>query len=141
MEGRAFAFSAWVFLGALLLQVAWILAVPPFRGVDEFDHAYRAGSVAGGEWVSLGTEAAQGRGDLVRVPAGIVRDAGPVCSSYGYTGPDNCSPVARLDGDEVTVASAAARYNPLFYWVVGTPARPFDGVTALYVMRLTASLL
>lgn len=46
---RRFAFL--VFLGALLMQAAWIVAVPPFRGSDEFDHAYRAASVADGAWM------------------------------------------------------------------------------------------
>jgi len=28
-----------VLLGSLALQAAWIASVPPFRGIDEFDHA------------------------------------------------------------------------------------------------------
>lgn len=39
-----------VVAGSFLLQAAWILAVPPFRGMDEPDHAYRAESVAAGRW-------------------------------------------------------------------------------------------
>ena len=36
-------------VGALLTQAAWLLSVPAFRGVDEFDHVYRAAAVARGE--------------------------------------------------------------------------------------------
>ncbi len=39
------------------------------------------------------------------------------------------------------VASGAGRYHPLFYAVIGTPALPFHGDTALYVMRAATALL
>jgi hypothetical protein len=38
----AWRLPALLVLGALVMQAAWILALPPFRGADEFDHAYRA---------------------------------------------------------------------------------------------------
>src|SRR4051812_17846045 len=52
---RAGAVNGWrvaalVLLATLLAQAAWILAVPPFRGMDEFDHAFRAAGVASGQW-------------------------------------------------------------------------------------------
>ena len=130
-----------VVVGTLLIQAAWSLALPPFRGTDEFDHAFRAASVAEGQWVSHWGQAENGRGVLVRAPRSMVLAASPVCSSYEYTGPDNCFPVKDLGHGDVQVACAATSYNPLFYWVLGTTARSFDGATALYVMRLTASLL
>ncbi len=130
-----------LFAGSLLLQLAWIAALPPFRGIDEFDHAYRAAEVAHGQWVSDYVQPLHGRGDLVTVPRGIVLAASAECASYQYTGHDNCYPVRDVGDGMVTVASAAARYNPVFYWVVGTVARPFRGATALYVMRLTAAAL
>src|SRR5690349_19946102 len=58
-----------------------------------------------------------------------------------YTGHDNCHPGQRLADDRATVASAAAQYNPVFYWIVGTPARAFDCATSLYAMRVTAAVL
>jgi hypothetical protein len=134
-------FVVLLFLGSFLLQVAWIVALPPFRGIDEFDHAYRAASVASGQWRPSGELAQDGRGELVDVPASLVRDAEPVCSSMPYTGPDNCRPVAELGDGQVSVASAAARYNPVYYWLIGTPARAFDGADSLYVMRLTSALI
>jgi hypothetical protein len=50
-----------VLVGVMLLQSAWILAVPPFRGSDEFDHAFRAAGVATGQW-HLSEQASNGRG-------------------------------------------------------------------------------
>lgn len=130
-----------LFLGSLLLQSAWILTLPPFRGTDEFDHAYRAAAVAGGQWRAPRAPAVDGRGQLVIVPRSLVLAAHPVCASYAYTGPANCSPVRDVGGGRVEVASAAASYNPLFYWVIGTAARPFTGAHALYAMRIAAALL
>ncbi len=124
----------------LLLQAAWILTVPPFRGSDEFDHAFRAAAVARGQWVA-GDVAEDGRGQLVAVPASIVEAARAQCESRDYTGPDNCSPVSELPGGEVEIASAASSYHPAFYWVVGTAALPFDGAGALYAMRIVTALL
>jgi hypothetical protein len=129
-----------VIAGLMLLQAAWILTIPPFRGADEFDHAYRAAAVAGGEWVA-GPAAEDGRGLLVEVPESLVTAAHDQCASLDYTGPDNCSPAAEVSDGRVLVASGAAGYYPAFYWVVGTAAAPFEGATALYAMRITAAAL
>lgn len=127
-------------LGVLLLQAAWIVTTPPFRGIDEFDHAFRAAAVAGGEWVP-GMPAEAGRGRLVTVPRDIAEAAHAQCAALEYTGPDNCSPVKELPTGRVQIASSAADYPPLFYWVVGTVALPFEGAAALYAMRIATALL
>ena len=124
----------------MLLQAAWILTVPPFRGIDEFDHAFRAAAVARGEWVA-GEAAEDGRGQLVTVPRSLVEAAHGQCVALSYTGPDNCSPVESVSDGNVTVASAAASYHPAFYWVIGTAALPFDGAASLYAMRIATALL
>ena len=127
--------------GIFLVQIAWAIVVPAFRGYDEHDHAYRAASVAEGHWLPDYRTPADGRGDLIPVPEDIVVAANPVCEFLEYTLPDNCRGVSDLGGGQVLSASAAARYNPVFYWVVGTAARPFEGATALYVMRIVAALM
>lgn len=137
MRRRAVALTV---LGTLLLQAAWILAVPPFRGSDEFDHAYRAASVADGQFLPS-VPAERGRGLLVAVPEDLVVAAGPQCRSLEYTGHDNCNRVEQINGDTVTVATAAAHYPPHYYWVVGTAAQFFEGSAALYVMRLSGAVL
>jgi hypothetical protein len=70
-----------------------------------------------------------------------VKAARPVCETYEYTGPDNCNAAAELPGGYVEVASAAARYNPVFYWVVGKPASLFSGSANVYALRAVAALL
>lgn len=126
--------------GILLLQVTWLITIPPFRGSDEVDHAYRAAAVAGGEWVA-GDPAEDGRGWLVTVPRSVVEAAHGQCAKLAYQGRDNCSPVTSLPDGRVLVASSAGAYHPVYYWVVGSAGRPFDGAHALYAMRLASVLL
>jgi hypothetical protein len=127
-------------VGVLLIQALWVITLPPFHGSDEFDHAYRAVAVAGGEWRTTKTPD-DGRGLLVTVPESLVEAARAQCESLPYTGPDNCSPVQRLGDGQVLVASGAANYNPLFYAVIGWAATPFEGASVAYALRASAALL
>ena len=146
MTGSTRLVVALAFVGSLFLQLSWVVAVPPYRGMDEFDHVYRAEAVAAGHWLPLVQDPAhQGRGDLVRVSAATVRAAYPICHSYSYIQEIDCLPARTYADGTVLVASGAARYNPAYYWVLGTPTRWFGPVTALYLMRgldaLVCSLL
>ncbi len=132
--------AALAFVGVVLLQAAWILATPPFRGSDEFDHVYRAAGVAEGQW-RLTEPADNGRGLLVRVPATIVEAAAGQCEALPYTGPDNCHPVKHVSQGLVVVATASGAYNPLYYAVIGYPTRGFDGASADYAMRIFSAVL
>ncbi len=129
----------WIVLGYLVLQLSWIVALPPFAGVDEFDHIYRADAVAHGEWVSEPEAATRGTGATVSVSREIVEAARPECQRLPYTGPEDC--VGEPTGDRVEIASGAGRYNPLFYAAIGYPTVFLDGVAAMYGMRVVAALL
>ena len=126
-------------IGILLVQAAWMLAMPTFRGIDEFDHVYKAAAVSRGQWSSSG-EARHGRGGLVAIPADIVAAASKQCASYRYTGHDNCFPAERLHDGRVVVATAASAYNPAYYWVAGTLSRPFHGDAVDYAMRVVTAM-
>lgn len=127
-------------IGVLLAQAAWILAMPAFRGIDEFDHVHKAAAVARGQWTDSGA-AQDGRGGYVRIPGSIVRSATEVCEFYRYTGPDNCRAVEELPNGDVVVATAASAYNPAYYLIVGTFARPFGGAGADYAMRALTAVM
>ena len=130
-----------VVIGLAILQALWIVSVPPFRASDEFDHAYRAASAAQGQWWA-NEPAEDGRGNLVRVPAELVTAAQAQCEAMLYTGPDNCVGASGSESDgTVLVATAAGAYNPAYYWVVGTAARPFSGTASLYAMRVASAAL
>ena len=132
--------AASVFAGVILLQAAWILAVPPFRAIDEFDHVYRAAGVAEGQW-RLSEPATNGRGLIVAVPKDIVHAATRQCAALEYTGRDNCYPISNAGAGLVRVATAAGGYNPGYYAVVGVAARSFEGAEAAYVMRIVSALV
>lgn len=129
------------FAGFALCQLAWIVTLPPFRGIDEVDHAYRAASVAQGQWAPPTHRTAHGRGRVVEVPPSIVRAAHAQCSSLRYNGRDNCNPIRTLADGNVTVTSSAGGYDPFYYGVVGYPSRLFSGTTSLYVMRIVSSMI
>jgi hypothetical protein len=128
------------FAGLLLVQAAWILAVPPFRGIDEFDHVYRAAGVASGQW-RLSEPALDGRGVVVEVPASLVEAASAQCESLPYTGRDNCVPISERAGERVTIATAAGLYPPHYYLLIGWPTRWLDGASADYALRLLSAMV
>jgi hypothetical protein len=130
-------------LGLLLLQLGWVLSVPPHVGIDEFDHALRASSVVQGHWQPGEDPAPKnlGRGDLIPVRSDVAASVHAACAYRPYTGPYNCTAVKDLGHDEVLIASGAARYNPTFYAVVGAAAAPFHGTANLYALRAVTALL
>lgn len=130
-----------VLLGVLLLQSAWVLTIPPFRGLDEHDHAFKAAATARGDIGPHHEVSSQGWGSFMSVPKDIVVAAQPICESFAYTTHDSCRPGPETSPGQVRVATAMANTNPAFYFVMGTAARPFDGVGALYAMRVLAAVL
>ncbi|MCW2857198.1 MAG: hypothetical protein JWR52_2813 [Marmoricola sp.] len=129
--------------GLAALQLAWIAVMIPYFGIDEFDHGYRASSVAAGHWTVTGhgVPTKLGRGDLISVRADVAAAAKPACDARPYTGPWNCNAVRSAGPGRVLIASAAARYNPAYYAVVGTVAAPWHGNANLVVMRVMTALL
>lgn len=127
--------------GFVLIQVAWVFAVPPYGGTDEFDHAYRAAAVARGEWVAPAVDATRGTGAFLKVPDDIVAAAGPQCRALEYTTAADCESSGDRGDGLVAVASGAGRYHPAFYAAVGSVALPFEGHAALYAMRAATAAL
>jgi hypothetical protein len=113
--------------------------MPPFAGMDEWDHVYRASSVAHGQWVAPPSEATRGTGAFVQVPSDIVRAARTECERLNYGGENEC--IGTTEGELAEVASGAGRYHPLYYSLVGWPSRFLAGDAALYGMRLVGLLL
>jgi hypothetical protein len=127
-------------LGLCGLFAIWVLVMPPFAGSDEHDHAYRAAAAARGQWAIDPVNATRGTGAWLEVPSDIVKAARAECEHLNYTKDRDC--VGTPAGTGTTrVASGAGRYHPLFYAVIGTVAKPFDGATALYAMRFATALL
>lgn len=125
--------------GVLLLELAWIIALPAFRGLDEFTHVFRADSVAHGHILNPPPQPDE-HGSLVPVRPGVASAARPQCEAYGYTASSECQPVERLADGRVLQASTASSYNPLWYAVVGPASRLADGAGADFVMRLVSAV-
>jgi hypothetical protein len=134
MPGRS------MLLGLCGLFAIWVLVVPPFAGIDEHDHAYRAAAAARGQWAIDPVNATRGTGAWLDVPTDIVEAARAECKKLNYTKDRDCVGTPSTDG-ATRVASGAGRYHPLFYAVIGTVAKPFDGAAALYAMRIATALL
>ena len=139
-SSAARAWALWLTVAIVCVEAIWIIAVPPFRGIDEFDHAYRADYVARGNWERPTSPVTDGRGAAVTVRESLVAAARPVCASFEYTGPDNCRP-RRSDDGLATVATGAFAYDSTYYWLIGTPALAFEGTGALLIMRVVSSLM
>lgn len=135
---RAFAV---LFAGIFGIQLAWVAAVPAYRGPDEFDHVYRAEAVSRADYAPGPTVPAGGRGELTAVRSSVLAAAAPVCADYAYTGQFNCAPYSRESGGWTTALSGAGRYNPLYYATVGSVGRLFEGLDVLYAIRIASAAL
>ena len=135
--------AAWATAAFVVLQLGWILVMPPATGIDEFDHIYRASAVSMGHWEPGAAPEQEdlARGGFLPVHDDLVDAAGPACARLLYTKEFNCRPFHRLSPDVVEVASGVDDYNPAFYTVVGTIAKPFTGNTAIYVIRIVSGAL
>lgn len=124
--------------GLFVLQIGWLLVMPPATGIDEFDHVYRTSSVALGHWKPGSHEVASSlaRGAMLPVRADVAEAAGPACAELPYTKPFNCRPYKDLGNGVVEIATGTDYYNPLYYGVVGTLARPWRGNAAIDAMRI-----
>jgi hypothetical protein len=138
--GRPRPTTRWVLVGIGLLQTAWILALPAFRGADEVDHVFRASAVAHGDWVSTPSAATIGTGAVVSVDATLVRAAKPACERLAYKAPGDCGP-DEVRGERVDVPTASGRYNPAYYVGVGYIGSLADGVATVVVMRMVSAAL
>lgn len=142
-SSRRLRITALAVAGLAALQLAWITVMVPYFGIDEFDHGDRASSVAAGHWGAghLGVPLGLGRGDLISVRSDVAAATKASCTARPYTGPWNCNPVRSAGPGRVLIASGAARYNPTYYAVVGTVAKPWHGNANLDAMRAMTAVL
>jgi hypothetical protein len=116
--------------------------MPPATGIDEFDHAYKASAVSSGHWKPAPTRVPQplGRGGFIPVRSDVAAAGGPACARLAYTGAFNCRPFRTLGPHSVEIASGVDTYDPVYYAVSGTLARPFHGKGFIYAMRAVGLL-
>lgn len=125
-------------LGLLVVQLSWMLVVPAFAGIDEFDHVYRASGVANGQWTVEPTNATRGTGAWIFAESDIVAAAESECRFLPYTTDADCVGTPQDQGT-TKIGSGAGRYNPIYYALVGYPALPFEGRATVYAMRAVSA--
>jgi hypothetical protein len=121
---------------------AWAFATPIWTAPDEHQHAFRAYGVVRGE-VYVHPESAQlGTGGFVHVPAGW-KEAAKTFNCYSQQPGVSADCIAPITDDrtEVRTPSTAARYNPLYYAVVGLGTLGTSPETGIYVMRIISGAL
>jgi len=119
------------FAGFFLLGGAWALAAPYEGTPDEADHVYRAVGIAHGEWIAE-------KGIWQNVPQSLLS---PRCFAGKPTQPANCSREPGGDTSLKRVTTAAGRYNPVYYAVVGWPLRLWPNWTGILFARLLSAAL
>jgi predicted membrane protein DUF2142 len=134
---RVFLLSCLAFT---LLGAGWATASPYGQGYDEDAHLLRAAGVAYGQWYVEPRPAVLGAGGWVRVPSGLLpphRQCLRVPKAVHP--PASCLGDAPGGGRLVPVASAAARYDPLYYALVGWPLRLLPDGAGVLGARLVSA--
>jgi hypothetical protein len=134
-------------VGIVLLQLAWAIALPIFRGPDEIEHTKRASGVASGE-VFVHSERGIGQADTVTVEKDLVTAQRDVCDQLHSDFDDTiCAPAAASrsaasSGTETyAMRSTAIRYNPAWYVLVAPASWLLEGEATAWGMRALTALV
>lgn len=127
------------FVSFLLLGSAWAVGLPLHGPPDEVDHIDRAAAVARGEIVARSGAYVNGTGGVVTAPT-IFRVLGSAntCFAGHPEVPASCLVPGPASSQPTPVASGAARYFPLYYFLVGLPSLPFPNAFGWYAMRIVS---
>jgi hypothetical protein len=101
-------------------------------------HILRAAGVVGGEVAPAPVTAVGGTGAYQTVPAGLIRN-----NCWHYNSQRSAACAVRPNGDKtpVRVATAAGRYNPVYYAVVGAPIKFWPNMKGVLLSRLISAAL
>jgi hypothetical protein len=127
-----------VFLALFLMFGAWSLAAPYDGTPDEMEHLLRAAGVAAGELTPPPAETATGAGAVAvqTVPDGLVRQN---CWRFKRERSAACARPPSADRTPVKAVTAAGRYHPAYYALVGWPLRLWPGWSGVLVARLISA--
>ena len=131
----------WVsFLLLFVVIAGWSVTNPAMASPDEPAHAVKAAATVRGEFFADESGYTQGRGEF-EVPELFYQGWTLGCFAFHSEMPASCSP--RLTGDlgaPRKVVSHVARYNPIYYAIIGGPSLIPSQVT-FTLMRLISALL
>lgn len=121
------------FLSFFLMGAAWAAATPWSGAPDETAHMVRAAGVVAGQIAPEPTKAQNGTGAVQRVPAALERDT---CFAFHPHKSAACQPTPPQDGKLADYGTAAGRYQPTYYALVGLPLLLSPDYTGLLIARL-----
>lgn len=131
-----------VLCGVLFAAIAsWALGTPQYGSPDENAHVFRAAAVVRGE-IFVDDTGDTGGGGTLHVPQNLV-DTSNQINCYGllpYETAD-CLGSRHTGGDLVAINSGAAKYNPVYYLLVGWPSLLTDDPAVIYAMRIVSAAL
>ncbi|UUZ59727.1 DUF2142 domain-containing protein [Nocardioides sp. B-3] len=129
------------FAGVLLLQSAWMTALPMFRGPDEIEHLLRASNVGLGHWLPADLPRYEDP-LIVTVQRDLANATTPTCLKLREgLKPEFCTPKHLNSDGTVDIRSNVALYNPLYYAVVGTPLKIPEGEVGAWAVRALGGVL
>lgn len=120
----------------------WSLATPLGDAPDEPAHVAKAAAVVRGELIGQLVGGPSSPDGIVRIPAAYAGLGALVqCYQFKANEPASCAPAyhgsARIVSDEIS----NARYQPLYYAIVGIPSLFTDSEVGIYLMRLLSGAL
>lgn len=132
----------WVWLVAVaaffLMGAGWAIALPINGTYDESQHLVRAYGAASGQLYSAPAAAVRGGGAWFDVPRSLL--PGNLDCTWQGKGAASCQRPASADRSRVRVGSAAGRYNPAYYAIVGLPLLIAPDLTGVVAARLVSAL-
>ena len=113
----------WLAFVAMLLAIGgWSVANPDMAAPDEPAHAVKAAATVRGELVADESEFNAGRGDFA-VPELFAQSWSLTCFAFDSNALPTCSPGVSGDlGADSEATSHVARYNPIYYALIGLPS-------------------
>ncbi|MFF7586969.1 DUF2142 domain-containing protein [Kitasatospora purpeofusca] len=137
------------FLLFVLLGSAWSVSTPMGGSPDEYAHLVRAAAVARGQLngteVMVKHQVAGMDGRFAETGVQLPEwyrelSTRHTCYAFQQWQSADCAPALGSSEKIVEVTTAAGRYNPLYYTLVGWPSRIVSGEPGLYLMRLASAV-
>jgi hypothetical protein len=130
------------FLFYFIVISVWSLATPIWAAPDETAHVLRAYSAAHGQIYVRPAAAINGTGGIVNVPETLWTSARTAsCFAFQPGRPADCVKDPGSGSTMVRAPSAAARYNPAYYVVVGLPSLVLGERHIIFAFRLASAAL
>jgi len=120
----------------------WSLATPLMSAPDEPVHVAKAAAVVRGQLTGKLLGGSMGVDGIVKIPSAYANLGNLVyCYQYKASVPASCAPKYQPTKAIVSDTIYNARYQPLYYAIVGLPTLFTQSSLGIYLMRIVSALL